>query len=235
MKKKILIIAAVVAFLALLLIIFVPRDVYIVTTTSSFISSDDHYYITNPIFRFKMPVLVNKPDTDTFDQERDEKLAEVRSFVLEHDPEAFAGEHSALKNCFFEHKGFMYYYRTEDIYHFYRMSQDGEIKQYEFAKLDNNDEEQHLLGGLKEVDSNFVSQRSIQTEGLIEFYQGLQTSINRVEGDFYSHNVYISNDRIFFVKKATIYEYKPGKGVFTKVASVKGNETIDYIIDSKGN
>ncbi len=230
-NKKVIISAVVIlVVLAVVCLVFVPRDVYIVTTTSSFISTTEHYYITNPIFGTKLPVLMNKPDAQSYDADRTSELTEVRDFVLEHDPEAYPGSGNNNSFCFCKINGYMYYYHTNDVDHFYRMSSEGEIKQFDFAEMEENDEERIYYSKSKEVDSSFVSNRSILTEGLINNYFGLQTSINQVDGKFYSHSVYYSGGRMFFEKRCTLYEYKPGKGKFTKVATLKPNETIRYVL-----
>jgi len=232
MGKKVIVIVCIIAALTvgIALLILVPRDVSIVTTTSSFISSNYHFYDSNPILRIKIPASsLNEEKYKEIQEQQKKSLEEAYITVLQADSGAFTDEYTSYENTVFETELSIYYYRTEDVDHFYKLDKaTGDITPCEFSGY-NGFTDTLANAKFDQVSHNFTTFVSIRTEGLIDTYPGLKKAIESLDGEFYYAYMYYSDGRIFFDVRNTIYEYLPDKDKVSKVATVGAGETIEMI------
>jgi len=230
-KKKLIPVIIVSALMIILLMLMTPGDICIVTSTSGFISSTDHFYAANLFLPVKIPVLFGKPDLDELEAETETLLTGVRDRVLRYDPDAFCGEYASMEDCFFIIDRYVYYFRTNDVEHFYRLdTETGEIKQCKFSGYDSFAGHLTSRDRFKEVSHNYVVMVSIRSEGLIDHYPKLKDAIEQTDGEFYCRYMYCAGDRIFFDMGNKIYEYLPDSNRTKRIASVAPAETVERII-----
>lgn len=237
MSKKAVIILSVIiaAVIGVTVLVFVPRDAVIVTTSSSLLSTSYSFYDTNPLLKIKLwpSSSVNHNDLDQIRAEKNAALEESFEFVLNNDDQAFSDEFTSLGNEVFELGDYIYYFRTSDTKHVYKISKStGKISSCELSGYNGfsgsgwNERE-------TEVTHNYTAFVSITTEGLIDSYPELKSRIEELDGNFYYNYTYVDNGRIFFEKKCTIYEFMPSDGTIRKVVSVKADETVEMVLDKR--
>lgn len=228
-KKPIIIVTSVLAvIIAALLLVFIPRDITVVTSTSSFIFSSNSVYDTNPILKIKVPSFRYKNEDLKKQKESLEKPSgDALETVVQKDPYAFHGEYTSESNCACEIGDYIYYFRTNDTANVYKYSKTtGKITSCPMSGY--NDFSDTYLKNHNEVDHNFTAFVSIRTEALIDSFPELRKAIDSKKGLFYCHDSYYVNGRVFFEKKATLYEFVPETGKVTKVAGI-GKENIEFI------
>ncbi|SCW58639.1 hypothetical protein SAMN02910456_02005 [Ruminococcaceae bacterium YRB3002] len=231
MKKALIIIFSITAvIICIILLMFVPRDVSVVTTTSGFISTSYHCYDTNPLLKIKVRSIHMDEDKYRLLRENDEKTAEYAlNEVLAFDSDAFHGEYTSASRCVAVVGDYIYYYRTSDPDHVYKMNRStGNTAACNLSGYDSFSSAE-MRDSYTEVDNNYTTFRSILTEGLIDTYPGLKKAIESLDGEFYYSYMYYTNGRIFFDVRNTIYEYLPDKDKVSKVATVGAGETIEMI------
>ncbi len=230
-KKRLVPVIIVSALMIILLMLMTPGDICIVTSTSGFISSTDHFYAVNPFLPIKVPILFGKPNLDEIEAEAETLLTGVKDEVLRLDPDAFCGEYTSMEDCFFMIDRYVYYFRTNDVDHFYRLDREsGEIKQCELSGYDSFTGHLTSRDRFKEVSHNYVVMVSIRTEGLLEYYPKLKDAIEQTDGEFYCRYMYFAGERIFFDMGNTIYEYLPDSNRTKRIASVAPGATVERII-----
>ena len=233
-KKAIIIVCSISALLiGAAVLIFVPRDVSIMTTSSTFINTAYHYYDVNPVLKIKLfSTVLNSDVIDKTAAARETELEEAYNKVHEADEDAFRDDYTSIESCVFEVGDYIYYYRTSDTQHIYKYNTaTGEITACEPSGYEDQRNGASFRDKYDEVDHNFTVFINIRTEALVDYYPGLRNAINSTKGTFYHGYLFYDNGRIFFDNGNTIYEYLPESDSTRKIASVNGNETVEYVLD----
>ena len=232
-KKAVILISAVIALIiGGVILIFVPRDVRIITSTSSFISSSEHFYDANPVLKIKLlSGSMNGDRLDQYRSDRDAALAKSLETVLAADDQVFRDDYTSLTSLVFEINGNIYYYRTSDTHHVYRLNKNtGEITSCELSGY-NSFTSEESRARYDEVDHNYTVFVNLMTEALIDTYPALKDRIDNIDGFFYCSCMFYDNGRVFFEKRNTIYEFLPSDGTVRKIASVGSGETVEFVLD----